>query len=105
MKSEIRKFNYQKEGGPVEEREVFVMAETDTAIAGYDRNRVTLEDKETLDETKWARIQEVFKNHEIKDVMPTRGKKVDPATLTEEEREIKSFLVGWRQFRKDRMVD
>ena len=105
MKSEIRKFNYQKEGEPIEEREVFVMAETDTAIAGYDRNRVTLDDKETLDDAKWARIQEVFKNHEIKDVMPTRGKKVDPATLTEEEREIKSFLVGWRQFRKDRMVD
>lgn len=104
MKSEIRKFNYQKENGPVEEREVFIMVETDTAVAGYDRNRVTLEDKTTLDDAKWARIQEVFKNHEIKDVMPARGKKVDPATLTESEREIKSFLVGWRQYRKDRMV-
>lgn len=104
MKSEVRTFNYQKVGEPVEAREVFIMAETDTAIAGYDRNRV-VDANGNLDEAKWARIQEVFKNHEIKDEMPTRGKKVDPATLTESEREIKSFLVGWRRFNKERIVE
>lgn len=104
MKSSIVTFKYQKPGEEVETREVFLMAETDTALAGYDKNRV-IDTEGNLDAAKWARIQEVFKNHEVSDEMPKRGKKVDESELSEIEREIKSFNVGWRRFNKDRMVD
>ena len=103
MKSRVITFKYQKPSEEVETREIFIMAETDTAIAGYDKNRI-VDSKGNLDTDKWNRILEVFKNHEIKDEMPERGKKVDESTLSDIEREIKSFNTGWRRFNKDRLV-
>lgn len=104
IKSYIRKFNYQKKNEPIEAREVFIMVETDTALAGYDKKRI-VDAEGNFDEAKWARIQEVFKNHDINPEMPTRGKKVDESTLSDIEKEIRSFNVGWRRFNKDRIVD
>lgn len=103
-KSYIRKFNYQKQNEPIEAREVFIMAETDTALAGYDKKRV-VDEEGNFDAVKWDRILEVFKNHDINPEMPTRGKKVDESSLSDIEREIKSFSVGWRRFNKNKIVD
>lgn len=98
MKSFVKKFNYQKKDeDQAEAREIFVMAESDMAIAGYDRARVT-------DEKMWNRIQEVFKDHDVNPEMPTRKEKVDESQMTALDKEIKSFGIGWRRFNKDRIT-
>ena len=103
MTSRVITFTYQKPGEEAETREIFLMAETDTAIVGYDKSRV-VNAEGNFDLAKWNRILEVFESHEVKNELPKRGKKIEESALTEEEREIKSFNVGWRRFNKDRII-
>lgn len=97
MKSYETKFNYAKECEEPETRDVFVIRETEDALAGYDMKY--------LDEDEQSRVKEIFREHEIVDNFDFDRVKKDPSMMTEREKEVKVLNKAWRRFSKDRMSE
>lgn len=97
MKSYEKKFNYSKTSEESETRDVFVIRETDNALAGYDMKY--------LSENEQSRVREIFKEHEVVNNFDFDRTKKDIADITELEKEIKTLNKAWRRFSKEKISE